>query len=255
MIISIANQKGGVGKTTTAINLGDLLARSGERVLLVDTDVQGHVGLSLDTGKGNGLFRLIVQDEPLKSVAIPGRSNLDLVTSDKSTEVAKLILVGRTFRERILIQALKRHNYDVVLIDLAPSLDILHVAALMASDLVIIPTRLDLLALDGVNELILSIQELNRQGAHIAGYRVLPTFFDRITKESTANLKELVESFGASVWPPIPQDVKAREASAYGQTLAEYAPHSPAMTGYLDSHGSRIGGYISAKQRLMELLK
>ncbi len=254
MIISVANQKGGVGKTTTSVNLGDLAARSGLSVCIVDTDVQGHVGVSLDIGKVNGLFRLLVYNDPIRSVAVHARTRLDVIPSDKNTEVAKLIVAGKPFRERILSDALATAQYDLILIDLAPSMDILHIAALMASDYVVIPTRLDQLALDGVSELILSIKELDQQGGHIRDYRILPTFYDRVTKESTTNLQELVGPFGARVWPPIPQDVRAREASAFGKTLAEYAPASPAMVGYQVKAGQRIGGYQEAFARLQELI-
>ncbi len=251
MIISVANQKGGVGKTTTTVNLGDLFAREGFRVLIVDTDVQGHVALSLGKQKGPGLYTVLIEKAPIDDAVIEGRPNLDVIASDKRTEIAKLILTGQSFRERALIQALEHADYELILIDLAPSLDILHVAALLASQFVVIPTRLDLLALDGVNELIRSIHELNQQGAGIQDYRILPTFYDRITRETHTNLQLLVQTFGVRVLPPIPQDVKAREASSYGQTLMEYAPTCPAMIGLGKGHP---GGYWLAQQRLKEVI-
>ena len=254
MIISLANQKGGVGKTTSTITLADLLARSGYQVLVIDTDVQGHIAISLGLEKSPSLYRLIVERSPIAALKQSARKNLDIIASDKMTENAKLILTGMPFREQVLADALRypdELDYDLIFVDLAPSLDILHIAALMASHFVIIPTRLDTLSLDGVNELIKSIQQLNSQGGKIEGYAILPTFFDRVTRESTINLKALVDAYGAQVWPPIPQDVKAREAPSFGQTLAEYAPHCAALLGY-SPRLSQPGGYMAAMVRLME---
>jgi chromosome partitioning protein len=253
IIISIANQKGGVGKTTTAVNLGHGLAERGYRVLLVDLDPQGHVAFSLGLKKAPGLYRLIVEEASLPEVAVRARDNLDVVPSDKRTEAAKRYVTTLDFRERVLLSLLEEADYDLILLDTAPSLDVLHVAALVASDRMIVPTKLDAMAVDGVNEILHSMGEILRQGHEIEGYNLLPTFFDRTTKETMVQLHELVDTFGDRVWPPIPQDTRAREAAAFGQTLWEYSPKSPATLGYAGQDG-RIGGYQTALERLLEVI-
>jgi chromosome partitioning protein len=252
-IIAFANQKGGVGKTTAAVNLADGLARCGYRTLLVDLDPQGHVALSLGLEKSPGIYRLICQGDQLSGVIQPARPNLDILPSDKRTERAKREITLSDFRESILADLLRPTKYDAVLIDLAPSLDVLHINGLVASDRVIVPTRLDALAVDGVKEILLTMGEVAQRGYPFEAYHILPTFFDRTTRETLTQFKDLTRAFGAAVWPPVPQDTRVREAAAYGQTLEEYAPDTPAMTGYPEGR-KRIGGYRQVMARLLEVM-
>jgi chromosome partitioning protein len=249
-ILTIANQKGGVGKTTTAVTIAHGLAIAGRKTLLVDLDPQGHVAFSLGLPKGPGFYRLIVDEEPIEKVAIPARNNLEIIPGDKRTEKAKRTIVVSNFPMETIARALKHAEYEIVILDLAPSLDVLHVSALMASDWILIPTKLEAMAVDGVNEVLRSMAEVVDRG-HRLGYSVLPTFFDRTTRETVVQLNSLVETFKEHVWPPIPQDTKAREAPAYGKSLWEYSPHSPVITGFGEE---KIGGYVSTMARLMELL-
>jgi len=252
-VITVANQKGGVGKTTTAVTLAHGLAREGYKVLIVDLDPQGHIAFSLGLEKSPGLYRLIVEDKKLNKTTNKARDNLFAVLGNKKTEAVKRFVTTLDFRERVLVNCLNGADYDVVIMDTAPSLDVLHVAALVASDRVIIPTKLDAMAVDGVNEILSSMGEVARQGHEFGGYSILPTFFDRTTKETAFLLREIVNAFGKRVWPPIPQDTKAREASAYGKTLWEYTPSSPSVLGY-EGKGKRIGGYADALERVLEIV-
>jgi len=253
-IIAFANQKGGVAKTTTTVTLGHGLAREGYRVLIVDLDPQGHVAVCLGIAKGPGLFRFIVEGVELPDVVVEARPGLDVITGDKTTERVKRYVSTLDFREAVLIDALTPwvgKRYDFILLDLAPSLDVLHVAALTVADWVLIPTKPDFLAIDGINELALSMGELSRRGHAFAGFRIIPTFFDRTTKETTVNLRQLSDAFGDRVWPPIPRDTKVREATASGMTVWEYAPDSPVVMGYR-RNGRRVGGYAEILQRMKE---
>jgi len=252
-IIAFANQKGGVGKTTTAVTLAHGLARAGRRTLLVDLDPQGHVAFSFGLEKSPGLYRLVCLEEPLEQVVINARENLDLLTSDKHTEKVKRQITLADFRETILLDLLDSAPYDAILFDMAPSLDVLHINGLVASDWVVIPTRLDAMAVDGVKEILTTMGEVAQRGRSPDGYNILPTFFDRTTRETLIQLKEVARVFGKRVWPPIPQDTRAREAAAYRQTLYEYSPESPAMAGYAHAR-ERIGGYRQVLDRLMEVL-
>jgi len=249
-ILTLANQKGGVGKTTTAVTLAHGLALAGQHTLLVDLDPQGHVAFALGMEKAPGFYRLVVEEEPVPSVAVSCRENLDVVPGDKKTEKAKRTIVISNFPTETIGRVLKDAPYDVIVLDMAPSLDVLHISALMASDWVLIPTKLDAMAVDGVNEALRSMGEVAERG-HRLGYSILPTFFDRTTRETVVQLKALVETFSGHVWPPIPQDTHAREAPAYGKSLWEYCPRSPAVIGY---GGGREGGYISTMRRVMEVL-
>jgi chromosome partitioning protein len=249
-IITIANQKGGVGKTTSAVTLAHGLALTRQRTLLVDLDPQGHVAFALGAEKAPGLYRLIVDEDSIEQVAVHTRENLDIIPGDKRTEKAKRTVVISNFPTEILSRILQHADYDVVILDMAPSLDVLHVSALMASDWVIIPTKLDAMAVDGVNEVLRSMGEVVERG-HRLGYSILPTFFDRTTRETIVQLQGLVETFRGHVWPPIPQDTHAREAPAFGKSLWEYCSKSPAVMGY---GTSLVAGYASTLKRTVEVI-
>jgi len=249
-VICIANQKGGVGKTTSAVTLAHGLAMTGQHTLLVDLDPQGHVAFALGAEKAPGFYRLVVHEEPVPNIAVHIRENLDIIPGDKKTEKAKRSVVLSNFPAEIMERVLENAAYDVVLLDLAPSLDVLHVSALLASEWVLIPTKLDAMAVDGVNEVLRSMGEVAERG-HRLGYSILPTFFDRTTRETILQLTTLVQTFQDHVWPPIPQDTKAREAPAFGRSLWEYCPRSPAVIGY---EGKGETGYASTLRRLLEAL-
>ncbi|MHC1732941.1 MAG: ParA family protein [Bacteroidales bacterium] len=253
VVITFANQKGGVGKTTSAVTIGHGLALAGKRVLIIDLDTQGHVAYSLGNPGGNGLFRAIINEEPLKNVIIPNvREGLDILPSNKTTEAVKRYVTGMDFREQVLAKMIKSilSGYDAIILDTPPSLDVLHVAALVATNWVIIPTRLDTLALNGVSEVAKSMAEI--ETVHrFDGFSIVPTFFDRTTKETAYQLKSLIQTFGKNVWPPIPQDTKAREAPSYQSTLWEYCSKSPSIQG-IEIDGKFHGGYDQILKRVVK---
>jgi chromosome partitioning protein len=255
-ILAVLNQKGGVGKTTTAVTLAAGLAHAGRKVLLVDLDTQGNVADCLGLPPGGDLRRLLLSPDggvPLEQAVISsGLDHLDVIRSDRSTTALKQSLAGMTLREYVLADALSGSTYDLILLDCAPSLDLLHFAALVAADYLLIPTRLDKLALNGVRDALQTLAGLKRV-SHCALAGILPTFYERVTLESHAQLLHLAQTFGRLVLPPIPQDTQCRVASRHGRTLWDYAPQTKALQGY-EQGGKAVGGYRQALERIEELL-
>ncbi len=252
---AILNQKGGVGKTTSAVTLASGLARMGSRVLLVDLDTQGNVADSLGLVHSDDLRRLLSPDLhcSLEQVVTPGGvEHLDVIRSDKSTTALKQTLAGVTLREYVLADVLQDSDYEVIVLDCAPSVDLLHFAALVAADFLLIPTRLDKLAVNGVRDALQTLAALKRiSHCQLAG--ILPTFYERVTSESHEQLVHLAQTFGRLIMPPIPQDTQCRVASRYGKTLWEFEPNAKALIGY-DQGSKRIGGYSQVLERIQELL-
>lgn len=252
-IIAVANQKGGVCKTTTAISTAYHFAANGRRVLVVDFDVQGQVSTFLGIKKANGLYRLMADEEPVKQVVINARPNLDIIPNDKSNEKLTAYMLQATFREYAVAKGLETaEGYDLVFLDMPPSSNILHIAALVASDYVIIPTLADFASLEGVTEEIATIRSLGR----IPGVRppqligILPTKYELTTGETKENIRRLQRAIGSEqILPPIPTDVHVREANARGLTIWEYDPDSRAAVGYdngspVRNSKGKIGGYL-----------
>ncbi len=254
-IITIANQKGGVGKTTTAVTLAHGLAIRGHKTLLVDLDAQGHVALSLGLKKAPGLEQLIVKKADLADIVVEARPGLDVVLSDNSTSHVQTHVLETPFGETILKNILKSAaTYDACLLDLSPSLDILHISALVASHYVLIPTDPGYLSSDGLNQILQSMATVTQAGHQFEGYGILPTQFDRVTKETLAQFEALGRSFKSNLWPPIPSDTRIRQANARAKTIWEHNPNAPALIGYPSKNGVRIGGYISALNILEKIV-
>jgi chromosome partitioning protein len=253
VILAIVNQKGGVGKTTTAVTLGHGFALKGHKTLLIDLDSQGNVSDSLGLEKHGTLADFLFSDDPGAAVSETGRENLRLVASDKRTAGIKVSLAERNFREYFLDLALKKLNgYDVVVLDAAPVGDLLQVNAFIACTHYLVPASLAHLSQIGLNDTLetaASLKEFGRLKGEFVG--VLPTFWERTTKESYEQLRSLADQFGRRVWPPVPRDVKAREAPAFGQTLWEYAPGTRALAG-TEMSDRRVGGYQQVLERLIQ---
>jgi chromosome partitioning protein len=239
-VIALANQKGGVGKTTSAVNLAGELARRGQRVLLIDADPQGNATTSLGISK-QGLaattYDVVMGKAGLKQAVIPtGRPNYDLVPADENLAGAMVELVYVEERERRLERFVARiaDRYDWVLIDCPPSLGLLTINALCAATSVLIPLQCEYLALEGLVQLkgtIERVQQHFNQQLEING--VVMTMFDGRTNLAQQVVEEVRRFFPNSIYNTlIPRTVRLSEAPSYGQLISEYDPQSRATLAY-----------------------
>jgi len=250
--VAIASHKGGVGKTTTAVTVGHLLAEAGYQTLVVDLDPQGSAASFLGMERGNGLYRLLIDREPWSRVVQPaGRANLFLIAGGPTTARADKQLVGEVGREARLRRALAGSGFDWMILDTAPSLNLLQVLAFVAADYLLVPTELSFASGEGVRQVLETVAALRQDldlGVRLAG--ILPTKWDRRKGENDAQLKLLAGRFPGKVWLPIPTDAAVERAPAYGSTLVEYAPECAAMVGR-EVAGHLVGGYRAAVDRLL----
>jgi chromosome partitioning protein len=238
-------------------------AQKNQRVLLVDLDSQGHASISLGVPPNNGLFRLLVESQPIDQVVTPVRENLDVVANDHSAELVRLHAMQTSFREYLLSQALEDAPYDLIMLDTAPSTDVLHVSALVASDYLIIPAVMDFLPIESVTKMLQTNASLQRIPNVIPPtvIGVLPTMYDRVTNETTLNVQKLAEAIGSGlILPPIPRDTKFREASHRGMSIWEYAPTTQGALGYKNGSKSEnsqglTGGYLHLAEIVERLLE
>lgn len=233
-VIAFANQKGGVGKTTTAVNTSVMLATRGLRVLLIDLDPQGNTTSSLGIDK-SGLdqttYDVVIEGVALAEVAIAtGRERVDLLPATPMLAAAEVDLVSVVHRERRLKRALALAvaTYDLAIIDCPPSLGLLTVNGLTAANHVIIPIQCEFLALEGVSQLITTIDLVKRQlNPDLDLLGVLMTMFDTRTNLSSSVVAEVRRFFPDRIFSTIvPRSVRLAEAPSYGQSIDEYDPSS-----------------------------
>ncbi len=240
-VIAIANQKGGVGKTTTAVNLGASLAASEKHTLIIDSDPQGNATSALGFAKDPArrtLYQALILGEPIERVAIDAQiDRLDLIPSDKNLVGAAVELISmenREYRLRDVIQPL-RDKYEFVIIDCPPSLDILTVNALAASDSVLVPVQCEFLALEGVSELLDTLARLRRAiNPSLAIEGILLTMYDDRTTLSKQVAADLRSFFGTQVFESvIPRNVRLAEAPSHGMPVMFYDIHSKGAESYI----------------------
>ena len=234
-IIAVANQKGGVGKTTTTVTIGHALAYKGYSVLLLDLDSQGHCSIYLGLAPLSKVYDLLTGTLPAEQCVVStGRPGLSLIPGDGRTAEAKLVLAGRTFREEAVRDELAplTHSFDFIIIDTPPSLDLLYQSALIAATYVLIPTATEFLATHGVGRIIHDIELYSRRGYLTKVLGILPTFYDDRTLESRQALDEIRKAFGKIVYPLIHRATVLRETPGYAKTIWEYAPKERAAREY-----------------------
>jgi len=241
-VISICNQKGGVGKTTTCLNLGAYLAILGRRVLIIDFDSQANatVGLGLDYQKINkNVYHLILNLADFREVIYRARIfSLDLIPSSPDLIGAQVELNNLPMKETILFQKVNqiRNHYHYILIDLPPSLGLLTINGLVASDKVIIPIQAEFFALEGLKQLISTINLIKRNlGKNIEILGALLTLYDKRNRLNRLVLKNIRRSFPGYVFETvIPKNIALAESPSFGKTILEYSPSSKGAKAYLN---------------------
>jgi chromosome partitioning protein len=240
-IYAVANQKGGVGKTTSVVSLGAFLAKSGRRVLIVDMDPQCNATSALGVDKNRlerSAYQLLIEDASLAEATVELRDfNLALVPASPSLAGAEVELVSLLAREYRLQKALAQADgqYDYIFIDCPPSLSLLTVNALTAArDGVLIPVQCEYLALEGLSQLTQTIQLVQKHlnpDLHIRG--LILTMYDSRTNLSRQVVEEVRRHFPGKVFRAIvPRNVRLSEAPSFGQPITAYAPESPGGLAY-----------------------
>lgn len=241
-IIAIINQKGGVGKSTTAINLSAALGEMGKQVLLVDLDPQGNSSSGLGIEKSavrNCVYDVLLNDVPIEEAIIPDIcEGLDVVPATINLAGAEVELVSEMARENRLKDAveLMRGRYDYIFIDCPPSLGLLTVNALVAADKLLIPIQCEFYALEGVTKLLESMKRVKtRLNPTLDIFGVLLTMYDNRTTLSKQVVDEVRGYFGKVVFNTlIPRTVKLSEAPSFGQPITQYDPKGKGSISYIE---------------------
>ena len=239
-IVAFLNQKGGVGKTTTCVNMAGYLAQMGKKVLLLDIDPQGNASSNLGIEKDSKpktIYNVIVDDNTIDEVIMPTKlENLDLIPSDVDLAGAEIELVQMNNREKVVRNILKKvvNNYDYICIDCPPSLGLITVNALTACDSVLIPIQCEYFALEGLSQLMYTIKLVKKHlNENIDVEGVVLTMKDNRSNLGQSVAQDITKYFGKKVYKTIiPRNIRLAEAPSFGEPICVYDPKCTGAIAY-----------------------
>ena len=237
-VLVVSNQKGGVGKTTTAISLGAAMVERGQRVLIVDLDPQANAtsGLGISKERANGIYGVLLKERPLLEAIVPTElAGLDLVPSGPDMAGAEVELVPVMAREFRLRDALREASgYDTVIVDCPPSLGVLTINGLTVADQVLVPLQCEALSHRGVAQLLETIDDVRLFANPALTVRgIIATMYDGRTRHSRAILDDVRSRYGLNMLdPPVPKSVRFAEAPAQGRSILRHASSSAGAEAY-----------------------
>ncbi len=239
-VIVVTNQKGGVGKTTTTVNLAGYLAKNGSKVLLIDLDPQGNAtsGLGVDKNTVRGsLYDVLVRETPIRDIRVSTNvKGLDVAPASVVLAAAEVELASQIAREHRLKQAIEKikHEYDYIVIDSPPSLGILTVNGLVSADSILIPVQTEFYALEGLSQLLHTVQRVRMNlNPKLALLGVLLTMYNKNTLLSRQVESEVKKHFPNKVFDTIiPRNIRLAEAPSYGKTIMHYDKFGKGATAY-----------------------
>lgn len=247
-VISITNQKGGVGKTTTSINLAASLVKRGQRILLIDMDPQGNatVGCGVNSSQlENTIYDVLLGEATADQAIVESECGVHVMSANGDLAGAQVELLNEIGRELRLQKALAplKPSFDYIFIDCPPALNVLTINALVASDSVLIPMQCEYFALEGLSALISTVRKIRETlNPKLSIEGLLRTMFDKRNSLSGEVSRQLQSHFGDKVYDTVvPRNVRLAEAPSYGEPAVDYAPESKGAKAYLDLADEMLG--------------